>query len=92
MKRQAQRVGESDLFTKQDRSALQCPAAGHPDVRLIDRIAVTVKEAAELVGTNDKQIRKAIYARQLPVVRLGNSYLIAVEDLIRWFKLKKGTL
>lgn len=55
-------------------------------------IAVTVKEAARLIGTNDKQIRKGIHARELPVVRFGNSYNIAVEDLIRWFDSKKRTL
>lgn len=92
MRSRAQLAGESDLLTTQDKSALQPSVAGRPDVRLIDRIAVTVMEAAELVGTNDKQIRKAIYARELPVVRLGNSYLIAVEDLIRWFNSKKGKL
>jgi len=92
VKSQAQLIGESDLFTTQDKSALRSSAAGHPDFRLTDRIAVTVKEAAKLLGTNDKQIRRAIHARELPVVRLGNSYFIAVEDLIRWFNSKKGKL
>ncbi len=55
-------------------------------------IAVTVKEAARLLGTNDKQIRRGIYARELPVVRFGNSYSIAVEDLRKWFDRRKGTL
>ena len=59
---------------------------------LLDRIAVTVKEAANLIGTNDKQIRKALYARELQAVRLGNAYAIGVEDLRRWFDGKKRTL
>ena len=92
MRSRAQLVGESELFTTQDNSAPQSSAARRPECRLIDRIAVTVEEAALLVGTNDKQIRKAIHARELPVLRRGNSYLIAVEDLIRWFNSKKGTL
>jgi excisionase family DNA binding protein len=59
---------------------------------LLDRIAVTVKEAATLIGTNTKQIRKAIYARELPAARLGNSYAIGVEDLRKWFGSKKKLL
>lgn len=55
-------------------------------------IAVTVKQAARLLGTNDKQIRRGIYARELPVVRFGNSYSIAVDDLRAWFNRKKATL
>jgi excisionase family DNA binding protein len=57
-----------------------------------DRIAVTVKEAARLLGTNDKQIRRGIHARELLVVRFGNSYSISVEDLRKWFDRRKGTL
>ena len=41
------------------------------------------------MGTNDKQIRRAIYAREIQVVRLGKSYSIAVADLQRWFDRKK---
>jgi excisionase family DNA binding protein len=55
-------------------------------------IAVTVKHAARLLGTNDKQIRRGIHARELPVVRFGNSYSIAVDDLRAWFNRKKGVL
>jgi len=55
-------------------------------------IAVTVKQAARLLGTNDKQIRRAIHARELPVVRFGNSYSIAVDDLRALFNRKKGVL
>lgn len=55
-------------------------------------IAVTVKQAARLLGTNDKQIRRGIHARELPVVRFGNSYPIAVDDLRAWFNRKKATL
>ena len=55
-------------------------------------IAVTVKQAARLLGTNDKQIRRGIHARELPVVRFGNSYSIGVEDLRKWFDRRKRTL
>ena len=34
----------------------------------IPPIAVTIVQAAKLIGTNDKQIRRAIYARELPAV------------------------
>jgi excisionase family DNA binding protein len=59
---------------------------------LLDRIAVTVKEAAILIGTNTGQIRKALYARELPAARLGNAYAIGVDDLRKWFDSKKRTL
>ena len=59
---------------------------------LLDRIAVTVKEAAILIGTNDKQIRKALHARELPAAKLGNAYSIGVADLRKWFDGKKRTL
>lgn len=58
----------------------------------LDRIAVTVKEAAILIGTCDSQIRKALYARELPAAKLGNAYAIGVEDLRKWFDGKKRTL
>jgi excisionase family DNA binding protein len=57
---------------------------------LCTAIAVTIKQAARLIGTNDKQIRRAIYAREIQVVRLGKSYSIAVADLKRWFDRKKA--
>jgi excisionase family DNA binding protein len=56
---------------------------------LLDRIAVTVREAAILIGTSDKQIRKALYARELPAAKLGNAYAIGVDDLRKWFDGKK---
>jgi excisionase family DNA binding protein len=59
---------------------------------LLDRIAVTVKEAAILIGTNDKQIRKALHARELPAAKLGNAYSIGVADLRKWFDAKTRTL
>ena len=65
-------------------AAVQAPA--------LQPIAVTIEQAARLIGTNDKQIRRGIYARELPVVRFGNSYSIAVEDLRKWFDRRKGTL
>jgi len=64
----------------------------HDNLLLPERIAVTVKEAAELVGTNQKQIRRALYRRELQAAKLGKSYSIAVEDLRKWFDSKKGIL
>jgi len=58
----------------------------------LERIAVTVKEAAALIGTNTKQIRKALYARELPAARLGNAYAIGVDDLRNRFNRKKKML
>ena len=61
-------------------------------VPAIQPIAVTIEQAARLIGTNDKQIRRAIYARELPAVRLGKSYGIAIADLTKWFERKKKLL
>ena len=58
----------------------------------IPPIAVTIEQAAKLIGTNDKQIRRAIYAHELPAVRLGKSYSIAVAHLTRWFERKRKFL
>jgi excisionase family DNA binding protein len=55
----------------------------------IQPIAVTIEQAAKLFATNDKQIRRAMYARELQAVRLGKSYSIAVADLMTWFERKK---
>jgi hypothetical protein len=62
--------------------------------RLLDRIAVTIPEAAILTGMPEKRIRQAIYARELPVVQFtaGKEYYIAVDDLRKWFNDKKRVL
>lgn len=62
---------------------------GVAQVPPVQQIAVTIEQAAKLIGTNDKQIRRAIYARELPAVRLGKSYSIAIVDLKNWFERKK---
>lgn len=62
--------------------------------RLLDRIAVTIPEAAILTGMPETRIRQAIYARELPVVQFttGKEYYISVDDLREWFNRKKRTL
>jgi excisionase family DNA binding protein len=88
-------VSKTTITKERNESAVPSPAAGHPDSirsKELTPIAVTVKQAARLLGTNDKQIRRGIHARELPVVRFGNSYSIAVDDLRAWFNRKKGVL
>ena len=88
-------VSNTTITNERNESAAPSPAAGHSDFlcsKELTPIAVTVKQAARLLGTNDKQIRRGIYARELPVVRFGNSYSIAVDDLRAWFNRKKGVL
>ena len=62
--------------------------------RLLDRIAVTIPEAAILTGMPETRIRQAIYARELPVVQFtkGREYYIGVDDLRAWFNKKKRIL
>ena len=71
---------------------VQAAAAAQASQQELTPIAVTVKQAARLLGTNDKQIRRGIYAREIPVVRFGNSYSVGVDDLRAWFNRKKATL
>jgi excisionase family DNA binding protein len=54
-------------------------------------IAVTVKEAARLIGCPPSRIRTALYGRELRCAKMGNSYFIKVADLTAWFegKLRK---
>jgi excisionase family DNA binding protein len=82
----APETGTAQLFTEKNRKVELWKGASLPP------IAVTIQQAAILVGTNDKQIRRAIYAREIPVARLGKSYSIAVADLIQWFDRRKAFL
>jgi len=47
-----------------------------------------------MVSMHPNSIRRAIYAREIPVVQHGTNkpYYIAVADLIAWFNGKKRTL
>lgn len=74
---------------KKSSSCLRGISMGVAQVPAVQQIAVTIGEAAKLIGTNDKQIRRAIYARELPAVRLGKSYSISIADLRSWFERKK---
>lgn len=60
----------------------------------VGKIAVRIEEAAEMLSMHANSIRRAIYARELPVVQhAGNKpYYISVSDLTDWFNRKKKTL
>ena len=58
----------------------------------IEAIAVTVAQAAKMLGTNQGQIRKGLYSRELKAARLGKAYYIKVADLMRWFDSKVRNL
>jgi hypothetical protein len=65
-----------------------------PSTPRAPKIAVRINEAAAMVSMDPNSIRRAIYARELPVVQHGRNkpYYIAVKDLIDWFNRKKRTL
>jgi hypothetical protein len=58
------------------------------------KIAVRIAEAARMLSMHSNSIRRAIYARELPVVQHSSNkpYYIAVEDLVKWFDGKKRRL
>lgn len=51
---------------------------------MIDTIAVSVAEAARMVGLDQTTVRSAINARELPAKRHGRKILIPVEGLRKW--------
>jgi excisionase family DNA binding protein len=42
---------------------------------------LTVKEAAELLGVSEAGIRKWVYQRRLPIVKVGRLVRVRVTDL-----------
>lgn len=53
-----------------------------------DRFSVSIREAADMVGVSEKQIRSAINRLDLPARRLSERgrFLILVSDLQTWVK------
>jgi hypothetical protein len=58
------------------------------------KISVRVMEAASMTSMPHTAIRRAIYARQLPVIQFarGKPYYILVTDLVNWLNTLKRTL
>jgi hypothetical protein len=68
----------------------ESPVSAHTS----NKIAVRIAEAAEMLSMHPNAIRRAIYARELPVVQHAKNkpYYISVSDLQKWFDGKKRTL
>lgn len=54
----------------------------------MDKLAYTVKEAAQAVGVSDRKMRDLINITGFPVVRLGGRILIPIDPLRDWLKRK----
>ncbi len=50
----------------------------------LDRLAFNLREAAELTGASEKQLRLALARRDLPGRRIGKSYRITRSALLDW--------
>lgn len=54
----------------------------------MDKLAFTVKEAAEAVGISDRKMRDLINISGFPVVRLKGRVVIPVGPLADWLREK----
>ncbi len=57
---------------------------GLPPLRLVDRLALRPKEAAEALGISERTLRQLL--PELPTVRRGNIVLVPVAGLREWLR------
>ena len=57
---------------------------GLPPLRLVDRLALRPKEAAEALGISERKLRE--FLPELPHVRVGGAVLLPVEGLRAWLR------
>jgi len=50
------------------------------------QLAYTVTEAAAAVGLSSDEIRRAVYAEELPAKQRGRRILISRDRLLTWFE------
>lgn len=48
------------------------------------KLAVTYQEAAAMLGVSESLIRRLVYQRTLPAIRIGRAVRIKLSDLERW--------
>ena len=62
------------------------PQAGRPSLSIADKLALTIPEAAALVGSSGHRIRAAIHAGELKAMKdtLGRGWRIKRADLEEW--------
>ena len=57
----------------------------------MEKLAYTVKEAAESIGISDRKLHDLTRIDGFPVVRLGGRVLIPVEPLREWLRDKAAS-
>ena len=57
---------------------------------MIERLALTVEEAAQSIGISDRKLRDLIHLEGFPLVRLGSRCLIPVDGLRWWLEENQG--
>jgi excisionase family DNA binding protein len=53
-------------------------------IRLVDRLALRPKEAAEALGLSERKLRELL--PELPHVRIGGAVLLPVDGLREWLR------
>lgn len=54
------------------------------------KITMTVNEASVYTGIGRNNLRKLIALEKIPVIRIGNKYLIRIEALDKFMRLNEG--
>lgn len=57
---------------------------------MLNRIALTVEEAAEFTGIGRNTMRDLIKARKLPILHVGRKHLVRIDTLNDFLKLNEG--
>ncbi len=55
-----------------------------PDVQLADRLALTVPEAAAVIGVSERHLRSLL--PEIPHCRVGSRVVVPVDSLRRWLR------
>lgn len=57
------------------------PAVELLEMKMTEKLAYTVDEAAAAIGVSSRTIRRFMSTRELPIVKIGHRSLIRTEDL-----------
>jgi excisionase family DNA binding protein len=58
---------------------------------VLEPLAVTPKEAAELLGVSRAKVNELVAAGEMPAMRVGRRQRIPIEALREWVRQRTGT-
>lgn len=61
-----------------------------PSDRLIDRLAVTCDEAAQLTGLSAETIARAVRSGELRAAHVGRAVRVKIEEISKWLDSKSA--